>query len=100
MSTRTTVASIKIETEGITSGKLYLPVVLFLRIMVLKDVIKRVTAIPNIIFVFSSSVICFIVQECSPYARVPMRTANKNDGTWAGGAMLILLEDISFLQRS
>jgi hypothetical protein len=51
----------KIKTEGITNGKLTLPVTLFLRIIVPTDVIKRVIPIPSAKFVFSNSVVLFIV---------------------------------------
>lgn len=86
---RTTVARMKIKTEGITSGKLHSPVSLFLRIIMPTDVIKRVIAIPSVKFVFSSSIALFIVQVCSPYATLAIRLPNKNEGILAGGLMSI-----------
>lgn len=85
--TRTTVARIKMRTEGITSGRLYLPVALLLRIIMQTAIIKRLVAIPNVKFVLSGSA---GAQRCSPYATLAMRLANRNEGILAGGDMLIL----------
>jgi hypothetical protein len=83
----------KINTEGMTSGKLHLPVAPILCIIVPADIIKRVIAIPGIKMQLAvSSMKLFIGSVSSPYATLAIRMPNTNEGILAGGAMLIQRE--------